>query len=269
MVQGKANWGLCFALSVVTLLIFVCRAHAQATVDAFRCASLFLFINFLLKPWHSFSTLQRVGAVTLVNSDTYTTPTVVNFNATFDSTTVLRLRKIELFEPKGYLKNLATANPEDYAMVKFITPKASAALQSQTQVRGTHFFLVGTVRYSALMGPGSSQICIAVSDRTFPRAVAVLGQILRHNALFVPTYRDGVSFGTFRNAKKEPDSPVKQGLKSFASTSSNSVVIGPLAPSKCPTRRWISATEAVQMFDHLVSPVCIPLSTLNECWYFC
>lgn len=204
------------------------KINAHAAVNNFGYIYMLNVCALLLMRTCSFSTLEHVGAVTLVHANMYGTPTVVNFNETFDAATILRLRKIELFEPAGYLKNLATANPEDYALGKIIASKAGDALQHG---RGTHFFVVGTVCHSALTGAGSHQICVAVSDRTFPRALAVLGNILGKRVLFVPTYRDGVSFGTFRSAKKESGSPVKQGLKSFASTSGNGVLIGPLAPS--------------------------------------
>lgn len=145
--------------------------------------------------------LERVGAITQLESQMHGPPTVCNFNRTFAAPTIQRLRKIELVESVAYLRNLATAEPDEYMLrSSFIVRKDQAT--GGNQVPATHFFLVGSVRHSVLTGTGSRQICLSLSDRTFPRAIAVLGHVLNQHALYVPTFWKGISFGTFRAPRK-------------------------------------------------------------------
>jgi len=61
------------------------------------------------------------------------------------------------------------------------------------------FFLVGTVTNSSLLsGDISRNISISFSNRTFPCAITVIGDILSEKILFLPTFQQGVSIMTAR-----------------------------------------------------------------------
>lgn len=118
---------------------------------------------------------------------------VVNFNSVFTMDVITRLRKIEAVSNLGSVVNLATANPQElHSKSKFIT------MMTSKDPKTSRFFGVGTVAYSALLSNDKSrQVCLHFSDRIFPRLVAVLGSVLREQALYMGSYYNGVSIGTF------------------------------------------------------------------------
>ena len=118
---------------------------------------------------------------------------VVNYNAVFTIDVVTRLRKIEAISRLGSVINLATADPQ------LLQPKSKFITMIPSKEPGTtRFFGVGTVAYSALLANDKShQICLHFSDHIFPRLVAVLGSVLREQALYMGSYYNGVSISTF------------------------------------------------------------------------
>lgn len=147
---------------------------------------------------HRFRSLQHVGAVTQQEGQLFGPPTVCNFNQTYGPDTIKHLHLIELVHSVGYLHNLATAEPGDFILMKDVITHKTTPPSTGRYIPASHFFLVGSVRHSALTGSGSRQICLSISDRTFPRAIAVLGSILHQEVLYVPTFWQGVTFGSFR-----------------------------------------------------------------------
>ena len=77
----------------------------------------------------------------------------------------------------------------------------------------TRFFLVGTVTNSSLLsGDISRNISISFSNRTFPRAIAAVGDVLSEKVLFLPTFQQGVSITTARRPTKGTGQATIRGL---------------------------------------------------------
>ena len=77
----------------------------------------------------------------------------------------------------------------------------------------TCFFLVVTVTNSSLLsGDISRNISISFSNRTFPHAIAAVGDVLSEKVLFLPTFQQGVSITTARRPTKGTGQATIQGL---------------------------------------------------------
>lgn len=96
------------------------------------------------------------------------------------------------------LHNIATADPDNYeSSGNYVHVKNGSVAD---------FFLIGSVTLSALRGGQTDrnrQICSRMLWETFPRAAAFIGKILGKTALYVQSFKAGVSFSTMmpRNGK--------------------------------------------------------------------
>ena len=186
--------------------------------------------------------LCRVAAWTLDINRALQPVNVVNFNSVFTMDVITRLRKIEAVSNLGSVINLATANPQElHSKSKFIT------MMTSKDPKTSRFFGVGTVAYSALLSNDKSrQVCLHFSDRIFPRLVAVLGSVLREQAVYMGSYYNGVSIGT--SAKTGNIVPsFYRILSKFTLTiggPSPTKGVGPSSPSKSRGRSSMAVPSA-------------------------
>ncbi|KAG6834437.1 hypothetical protein H0H93_009628 [Arthromyces matolae] len=127
-----------------------------------------------------------------------------------------RLHAIETMRVEtSALVNLATVNPSILRKGQYLRHHKSLASFSC-------FFLVGMVTFTNVANDFESHsISIAFSDRTFPRAMAVIGNVTQKDILVVPAYRDGVSLGSYKTASSRG-----------ASSPSVKSKLAPVSPSK-------------------------------------
>lgn len=189
--------------------------------------------------------LRRVAAWTLNINRALQPVNVVNFNSVFTIDVVTRLRKIEAIPRISSVINLATADPQTLqSRSKFITMITSK--ESET----TCFFGIGIVAYSALLANDKShQICLHFSDRIFPRLVAVLGSVLREQALYLGSYYNGVSISTFAKTGSIVRS-FYLNLSKFTLTiggTSPTKGVGPSSPSKSRGSRSSTSVPSVSL----------------------
>lgn len=125
---------------------------------------------------------------------------VININEVFDERVVKRLRTLEVFPSCGASKNLAMATPSDYIFGMGGYPTYICDRITRYPAR---FFIIGTCRYSSLFnGDRARQAAVTMSDRTFPRAAAFLAAVTRQEVINIQTFRDGMSFSTYRDSGK-------------------------------------------------------------------
>ena len=145
-----------------------------------------------------------------------TSPTLVNielsnFNACYNAEVTKRLRVFEDTPgTHGIIENLALVEPNDFEMKnKYFSHRA------EPKSTPTCFFLVGTVTNSSLLsGDISQNISVSFSNRSFPRAIAVIGDILSEKILFLPTFQQGVSITTARRPTRGTGQATIRGLTS-------------------------------------------------------
>ncbi|EDR08594.1 uncharacterized protein LACBIDRAFT_296918 [Laccaria bicolor S238N-H82] len=143
-----------------------------------------------------------------------TSPTLMNiklcnFNACYNTDVTKRLRMLEDTPSTcGLIENLALIEPNDFEMKnKYFCRRDDP---TNTPAR---FFLVGTVTNSSLLsGDISRNISVSFSNRTFPRAIAAIGEILHEKVLFLPTFQQGVSITTARKLKEGTSQTTIRGL---------------------------------------------------------
>lgn len=137
-------------------------------------------------------TLERVRAFSHDGRTPIYVP-VVDFKLAFHPEIAARLARIEELKCTfSNIINLATADPANFAIERgYISRKGSP--------KPTRFFLIGSSTYSSCFtGDKARQICVAFSNRSFPRAMAVIGQTLQKTEFVVPTFRNGASISTKR-----------------------------------------------------------------------
>lgn len=103
------------------------------------------------------------------------------------------------------LQNLALANPSDYINAKKDNKATLAGHQRKdpyirriTPPGVAQFFTVGTVMLSSLLGGATDrnrQICIRPMWE-LSRGIAFMGAVFNTNALYLPTFRDGISLSS-------------------------------------------------------------------------
>ena len=144
---------------------------------------------------------------------------LVNFNACFNSDVTKRLRVIEDSPgTKGIIENLALADPSAFQMLnKFLCRRDDP---SHTPTR---FFLLGDVTNSSLLsGDVSRNISVCFSNRSFPRAMAVVGSVLTEKALFLPSFQKGVSITTAKRPLKGSSTTPGTNIRGLISSSQHS-----------------------------------------------
>ena len=144
---------------------------------------------------------------------------LVNFNACFNSNVTKRLRVIEDSPgTKGIIENLALADPSAFQMLnKFLCH------HDEPSHTPTRFFLLGDVTNSSLLsGDVSHNISICFSNRSFPRAMAVVGSILTEKALFLPSFQKGVSITTAKRPLKGSSTTPGTNIQGLISSSQHS-----------------------------------------------
>ncbi|KAG6834163.1 hypothetical protein H0H93_011484, partial [Arthromyces matolae] len=173
------------------------------------------FINDMALMWFSGPvTLDLVPFKTLRQDQEVETPLCCLLQAFPSHAT--RLHTIETMRVEtSALVNLATVNPSILRKGQFLRHHKSMASFSC-------FFLVGMVTFTNVANDFESHsISIAFSDRTFPRAMAVIGNVTQKDVLVVPAYRDGVSLGSYKTASSRG-----------ASSPSVKSKLAPVSPSK-------------------------------------
>ncbi|KIK02279.1 hypothetical protein K443DRAFT_131874 [Laccaria amethystina LaAM-08-1] len=145
----------------------------------------------------------------LSSSPTLTNIELSNFNACYYTEVTKRLRVLEDTPGnRGIIENLALVEPNDFEMKN----KYFCRRQQPTSIP-TRFFLVGTVTNSSLLsGDISRNLSVSFSNRSFPRAIAVVGEILSEKTLFLPTFQQGVSITTARRPTKGTGQATIRGL---------------------------------------------------------
>ena len=81
-------------------------------------------------------------------------------------------------------KNLALADPNDYKT------SDGVIVNRNTNLFAT-FFITGVLMWS-----GQGQYCVSPSVHLWPHALAVIGNLLQKEKLFIPVWEGGVSFRT-------------------------------------------------------------------------
>lgn len=147
----------------------------------------------------------------LSTSPTLTNLDLNNFNACYNADVTKRLRGLEDTPGiRGFAENLALVDPNDFEM-----KNKHFCRRDDLTSTPTRFFLIGTVTHSSLLsGDISRSLSVSFSNRTFPRAVAVTGDILSEKKLFLPTFQQGVTVTTARRSSSGTSQTTIRGLVS-------------------------------------------------------
>jgi hypothetical protein len=117
------------------------------------------------------------------------------------TTCVSRLRLLAFNSTYQYghkhLYGLASSDPSLFRK----PPKGKGPIQLTSSGIAASFAMIGCVSHSALFsGDGGRQVNVVPDRISWPRASAVIGAILGQETLFVPTYKQGVTFSTYTKA---------------------------------------------------------------------
>jgi hypothetical protein len=147
----------------------------------------------------------------LSTSQNLTNINLSNFNACYNAEVTERLRVLEDTPgTRGIIENLALVEPNDFEM-----KNKYFCRREEPSSTPTRFFLVATVTNSSLLsGDISQNISVSFSNRTFPRAIAVIADILSEKSLFLPTFQQGVSITTARKPTRGTGQATVRGLMS-------------------------------------------------------
>ncbi|KAF8063289.1 hypothetical protein FPV67DRAFT_1421510, partial [Lyophyllum atratum] len=169
-----------------------------------------------------------------------TAVSAVNFNSAFDKKTTARLRVIELMSNFGDSITLALASPDTLYM-----NNGYVCLQGSR--KPTLFSAVGSCRFSSLFsGNNARQVCLNISDKTLPRAIAVLGLVTGEKQLYAGCYKGGLTFSTYKkgNRTNVPTAAKGRGIVDISSSS------GKASTSFRPVLPW---DEDVPAYDGTLS----------------
>lgn len=123
-------------------------------------------------------------------------PCVVNLPHAFPEAAAC-LQKIETLPVSPQLTNLALVDPANFHL------NTSRHVCRAGNSVATRFFLVGSVASSSLFsGQTARSISVAFSDRTFPRAMAVMAELLEVTGFPVFSYRGGISVSSLKKTSE-------------------------------------------------------------------
>lgn len=196
----KRQWKISFLLTRInTVLQVMCgQPPIPISLNFWRSMSYHCIWNSVLIA-SRLVPLQEVVAISKTK-DAIDLVKVININEVFDRRVVKRLRTLEVFPSCGPSKNLAMADPEQYFHGIGTYPTYICERDTRHPAR---FFIIGTSRYSALLnGDKARQAAVTMSDRTFPRAAAFIAAVTKQEIISIPTFRDGMSFSTYRDTGK-------------------------------------------------------------------
>ena len=176
--------------------------------------TLYHMSNILNASYSTLHNLRTLKGVPMKCHPLSTSPSLMNielsnFNASYNAEVTKQLWLIEDTPgTHGIIENLALIDPNDFEMKNKYLHR-----RQQPANTPTHFFLVGTVTNSSLQsGDISWNISVSFSNRTFPRAIAAVGDVLSEKVLFLPTFQQGISITTARRPSKGTGQATIRGL---------------------------------------------------------
>jgi hypothetical protein len=120
-------------------------------------------------------------------------PSTVCFSNIFEEETAARLNAVDTIIPvSAPFINLAMADPATlHSQGSYVVSKKDSHI--------TRFFLLGVTVFSSLLsGSTARSVSVAFSDRTFPRAIAVLGAALNRKEFVLNMYQGGISLSSYK-----------------------------------------------------------------------
>jgi len=121
--------------------------------------------------------------------------------------TAARLNAVDTVIPiSAPFINLAMADPTTLHL-------QSNYVVSKMDSHTTRFFLLGITVFSLLLsGSTARSVSVAFSDRTFPRAIAVLGVVLDRKSFVLNMYQGGISLSSYKKTGERIINVYQEGV---------------------------------------------------------